>query len=397
MTTQTQDTNAQQRAPDDAPVAGGPDAAADNTQTGAMRAAAEQSMPTLGGLQAVCRAVVKRLFGKRHWAAPWALELCAADAQFLPHLAEQPRGYAHFLCLIRMALLERGAGGEAQEVARSLRADGKRMLLKKFMPYCRSDIIDLLPKLPKKPFHADGYRALIDALEDSSVRWHLSRNERVSLEAICFFSSIENIPTEFRAAAIRLFNIEEGDEYDDFSLAYFEFLQIIRVIEKFNLKVTAAEFHGAVDKAVNGSSALGVRELENWVMEKISALPFPPPPWEGNDKIRPIRSLDEWESVAAKFDLAGTRGMYTVKDYPSRIVAGYEYHYVCDHIPAMVMLRHGAYHEWCVAGWAIRVIHGKKNRRIGLLQEYEIRQMFHQFLDAGIHPEPIYRETHYCH
>jgi len=323
--------------------------------------------------------------------------LCDADPQFLTHLAEQPHGYAHFLCLIRLALLERGGNGEdAQEIARLLRAGNERALLEEFFPSCPADIIDLLHKLPKKPFHEGGYRMLISALEDESMRSHWSQSKRVSESTICFFSSIANIPARFRPAAMRLFNIDHPDEFENYSADYFMFLQVIRTIEKFNLKVTDQEFNEAVNKAGNVFPR-GVSNLRGWVREKVSKLPFPPPPWKGNDKIRPIRSPDEWEKAAAKYNFALKWPSFPDGIYASRIVTGHDYLYICDHIPAMIVIRRGADEEWCLTGWGILDIRGKKNRRIGLLQEHELRQVFHQFLDANIYPDPFYFEVRYCH
>lgn len=364
---------------------------------GMTQADAGQARPILGNSHAVCRVIVEKLFGKRHWAAGWALDMCDADSQFLTHLAEQPRGYVHFLCLIRLALLARGGGyGEAQDVARLLRAGNEWALLEEFFPSCPADIIGVLHKLPKKPFHKGGYRMLISALEDESMRSHLSQSKRVSEATICFFSSIANIPARFRPAAMRLFNIDYQDAFENYSADYFSFLQVIRTIEKFNLKVTDQEFNEAVNKAGSAFPG-GVRDLRDWIRKKVSKLPFPPPPWEGNDKIRPIRSPDEWEKAAAKFNFALKSSTFYDDIYVSRIVTGHDYIYVCEHIPAMIIIRRGTDEEWCLTGWAILDIRGEKNRRIGLLQEHELRQVFHQFLDASIYPDPFYFEVHSCH
>lgn len=392
MTTKAQDTTVQQRRPGDVQVPGGDDSGADKRQAGAIRADAGNPRPALGDLQVISRAVVKKLFGKRHWAAPWALDLCNADPQFLTHLAEQPRGYVHFLCLVRLALLERGGdGGDARESALVLRAGNKRALLDELFPSCPADIIDLLPKLPKKPFHEEGYRALMGALEDESMRSHLLRGKSVTESTICFFSSIENIPARFRPAAMHFFFVDYSVEPEFFSREYFLFLQVIRAIEVFNLKVTEQEFNAAAKKS--GSAY----QLQIWILEKVSKLPFPAPPWDGNDQIRPIRSPDEWEKAAAKFNFAlRVPGFYGA--WASRIVAGYCHLYVCDHIPAVIIIRRSAYayEEWCVTGWAVIDIRGPKHKRIGLIQEYELRRVFHQFLDANIPASLIYSEEYRC-
>jgi len=376
MTTQEKDMTEPQRAPDDAPVAGGPDAAADNTQTGAIRAAAEPSMPTLGGLQAVCRAVVKRLFGKRHWAAPWALELCAADAQFLPHLAEQSRGYAHFLCLIRLALLERGgAGGAAQEVARLLRADGNYALFCELFPSSSVEILKLLPKLPKKPFRKEVYPELLRALEDKKVCKFLLRRKRVSKSAIYSTLLIEHVPVQYRCAAMHLLDCHNF--YDEF----FRFLKVIKTIEKFNLQITEREFVKTAKKKRS------THMLMEWMLRQVAELPFPPPPWEGDDKIRPVRSRSELKEMAAKIDNHYSHRS-ALDRHASHIVAGDVYVYVCEHIPAMIEIRRDrdVYTKWAVCGWSIGAIGGKGDKHPSLFECYELTRAFVKFQHANIFP-----------
>ena len=351
MTTKEQDTTEQQRGQCSATVA--------------------------GDSQAVCRVMVENLFGKRHWAAGWALDLCSADPQFLTHLAEQPRGYAHFLCLIRMALLARGSNsGSAQDEARMLRTGSKEALFDELLPSSPVEIISLLPKFPKKPFHEEIYRELLRALEDKMIRKRLLHKKRISESTVYSILLIERFPAQYRSAAIHLINGH------NFQSDYLVFLAITKMVEKFNLKVTERELVRAAKKTKYA------RELRIWIYRKISKLPFPPPPWEGSDKIRPVRSRDELREMAAKIE-NGYSHRHTLDNHASHIVAGDEYVYVCEHIPAMIQIRRDrdVYTKWAVCGWSIGEISGKKYKPVSLYDRYELARAFIKFQHADILPE----------
>jgi len=256
MATKDQDSTAQHATPQPrgrcaGMVAGKRGAAAGKTTAGRAR-------PILGESEAVCRSVVENAFGKRHWAAPWALALCEADPQFLTHLAEQPRGYAHFLCLVRMVLLKRGASGDARDEARMLQAGNKRELLKELFPSCPADIINLLPKLPNKPLSEEEYRWLIDALADNKIRKHFMHIKRIKKFDLLLASDALHFPASFRAAAMR--GIKDEDEYENF-------LRVMHAANRLDLNIAEREIVRAVDQ-------LEARDWEDWLMGKVAERPF---------------------------------------------------------------------------------------------------------------------------
>jgi len=317
-----------------------------------------------GRPDAVSYVMVKKLMGKKCRAAGWVLGMCNADPQFLVHLAEQPRGYVHFLCLIRMALAEWETGnGNAQDDARMLRAGDKRKLLKELFPSCPPGIVNLLPKLPKKPLPKDAYQKLICALEDESVRKGLYRMKRIKKPSMFMLDEIAHFPEQFRSVAMRCVKDADG---------YAALWRTIRVIERFDLKVTEQELvcYDWQTTAPDG--------ISDWLMKKISRLPFPPPPWDGDDKIRPIRSLHELEKVAEKFRNLLTNSSRR-RYYVSRILAGYGYIYVCDHTPAVIEVEREIF--W---GWTVQNVTGVENAEPASNQTNEIKR---KFIKAGILPE----------
>lgn len=286
-----------------------------------------------GRPDAVSHLVVAKLMGKKHWATGWVLSLCNADPRFLVHLAEQPRGYAHFLCLIYMALTNRETGhGNAADDARMLRAGNKRKLLKELFPSCPSGIVNLLHKLPKKPLQEDAYRKLMSALECDGARKVLYHAKRIKKSSIFVLNGITHFPERFRSVAMRC--VKNTDDYA-------AFWRTIQVIEKFNFNLTDLELNWAACQESNSHGVNG------WLMKKISKLPFPPPPWDGDDEMRPIRSLDELKKAAGDFKNCLTCNTLR-REYAFRTVAGYGYLYVCDHIPAVVELRRDIFLGWSV-------------------------------------------------
>jgi len=365
MTTKEQDATEQQRGRCDATVSGERGAFVGKRQVGA-----SQARPILGGSRAVCRVMVENLFGKRHWAAGWALDLCSAAPQFLTHLVEQPRGYVHFLCLIRLALLDRGVNDISMpDEALLLRTNSKKALLKTWLPSSPAGIVNLLPKLPNKPLQQDEYRWLIHALADKRIRKHLLHIKRIKKFDIFLANDVVNLPAQFRAAAMRC--IEDKGDYE-------VLCPIGHSAKKRGLKSPEWEILQAADQQAS--------ELEDglvgWRINKMSGQPFPPPPWEGDDKIRPIRSLDELKNAAEKFNNCLTRGEYQ-RRYASRVVAGFIYFYVCDHMPALIEVEREIF--W---GWRIDEMQGIKNRFLTLHQKHELSQ---RFLKAGISPEKMRR------
>jgi len=339
-------------------------AAAGKTITG--KTAAGRARPILGDSPAVCRGVVENAFGKRHWATGWALELCAADSRFAIHLAEQPRGYAHFLCLIRMALAERGGDANAREEARMLRAGNKRKLLKEVFPACPLGILNLLPKLPRKPLLQDEYRELIRALADARIRKHLMHIKRIKKFDILLANDALNFPAQFRAAAMR--SIKDEDEYENF-------FRVMHAANRLDLNIAEREIIRAVDR-------LEARDWEDWLMEKVAGMPFPPPPWEGDDNIRPIRSLAELKSAGEKFNNC-LRGGRAQAEYASSVATGDAYFYVCDHAPALIEVKRENF--W---GWRIDDMNGVKNKTLTSRQRHELTQ---RFMKADIAPERGHR------
>lgn len=309
--------------------------------------------PLSGNSEALRKIVVGRLFGKRHWAVQWALELCAADSQFLHHLADQPRDYAHYLCVLRLALADAG-DKDARDAARMIRATNKKKLLKAWRPSCPADIINVLPKLPVRPMAQKAYRRLLLAFEEETTRKRMRHAKRLTKFDIDMPGIVDDLPEAFRLGAARHIK-DMGD--------YFMLAAMIQVAQKLNLNITEKEFSQAA------RNAKGAHKLRGWLKKRVAKLPFPPPPWEGNDEIHPLRNRDELKQAAKEFSNCAKR-------YAHKIVLGYSHLYVCDRGPVMVEIVNDAFF-----GWVVDDIKGKKNREVADCKKHEIAREFNR---AGI-------------
>ena len=320
--------------------------------------------------------VVEGLFGKRHWVTEWVASLCEADSRFLFHLAEQLPGYVHFICLVRLALLRRATKTrDAKECAHFLRSQSKKKILQHLYPAYPTGILGVLPKLQKKPLSKDEYRLLLRALSDKDMCKRLNHVRHIRKFDIHLLEILDNIPEEFQFS--ELINcIKKHSDYK-----YFLFL--VRVIRHLNIEITQGEINAA-SKNMNKMS-----QLSGWFKKKLEQLPFPSPPWEGNDFVKPIRSRDQLKEVRSKFSNC-------VMDYTPKIVLGYSYFYVCESVPAVIEMVKDV-----GLGWEIGKMEGGSNDRKAHnprrhyadreLSDAHTNQIIKVFSDAGfgLRPETL--------
>ena len=319
--------------------------------------------------------VVEGLFGKRHWVTEWVGSLCDADSRFLCHLAEQSPGYVHFICLVRLALLRRPTEArDAKECAHWICSQSKKKILQHLYPAYPTGILGMLPKLQKKPLSKDEYRRLLRALSDKDMCKRFNHVKRIRKFDIHLLEILDNVPEEFQFSGF-MKCIKKQSDYE-----YFLFL--VKVIRHLNIEVTQGEIKAA-SKNMNKMT-----ELSNWFEKKIKRSPFPPPPWEGNDLIKPICSREQLKEVRDKFSNCLMR-------YGYQIVLGYSYFYVCESMLAVIEMAKDVNF-----GWEVGLIEGpskpSRQRRHAdeLIPHYSVlsgahkKQIIKVFSDAGFHLRP---------
>lgn len=330
---------------------------------GAKRALRAQRWWTAGESGVWSPFVVEGLFGKRHWAVKWVLELCQADHQFALHLAEQSRGYAHYVCVVRLELLKRDVDDEesaeyadAFDQAERIRCTRKKKMLQNFMPpRLASALINLLPKLPDKPLAQKDYRQLLADLWSDSKRKRFRHAKRVKKCDIHLAGMSERLPDKFRSGDI-MRCINSIKDYD-------EFCMLVRAAQILGLKMS--------EQAVSEINRIARKEKDMdsvsiWFDAQFAKLPFPPPPWDGNPYIRPVRSHAELNALGQEFQNCLTSG-----SHGREVVLRRSYFYACQRTPAVIQLESDV-----LFGWTLNEIQGFRNRKIPDVQHNKISQAF---------------------
>jgi len=316
--------------------------------------------------EALNKIAVDKLFGKRHWAAEWALELCAADPYFAAHMAEQPRGYAHYLCVLRLHLgppesleMERRQppASNLRECARAIRTTGKRKLLKAWFPDCPVEILKAFPELPKTARSEAEYRRLIVAFADARKRKRFFHVKRMSEFDMQLLDMMKDLPERFHPAAFRC---RHPRDFEKLCL-------LVECAKRLGLDIPAREF-GAVTKR-----SKSMRGLWRYLVRHALKLPFPPPPWDGDDNIRPLRSRDEMKAAGKQL---GNCIANNATNYAIRAVTGCAHLYLREDAPAMIAVVRDAFF-----GWVVSEIKGPKNNSVSPAEAFEIKRAFN---NAGI-------------
>ena len=326
--------------------------------------------------------VVGTLFGKHHWATEWVIRLCGADPKLLFHLVEQSRGYVHFICLVRLALLTQPEDdGNELLYAELLQSKTRKEILNALYPNCPPGILGVLPKLEKKPLRRENYQQLIQSLADNHLRKRLNHAKRVRRDDLVLCAMIDHIPKEFKVSGI-LVGIKKCHDCQ-------HLLMLIKVWQYVGVKMTQQD----IEKETREMNDMV--NIVAWFEEKVTAVPFPPPPWPGNDRLKPVCSQQALKDASKRFKNC-------VKSYFLDVVFGLSYFYVCERPMMIIEMKKDV-----VLGWGIGDIKGISNNKVDAVRKNEIMQEFSAagfffcisacdgswMSDLGMH---IFDYDHYC-
>ena len=260
-----------------------------------------------------------------HWAATWIKQLCVNDAHFLPHLIEQTPNYVHFLCMIRVALLKQRRDNEIfAEQAKWIRTHNKRDIMQQLYPACWRKVLTILSKLKmgnsRKSFSQspDGYRQILGWLTDEDLYQSVLRKKRIKCDQVKVFVRMEEIPEKFRTE--RILNLISHEDDCDLIITMNE------LIHHFEVSITKEEINNAAKNLGN------ICDLPKRIKSKFKSVSFPPPPWQGNERIRPLCSRQEIKQAAGEFKNC-------LRDYVGEIMLGYQYFYICKQSSAVINVK----------------------------------------------------------
>ena len=292
---------------------------------------------------------VERLFGKRHWATEWVVGLCQSDLHFLLHLIEQTPDYMHFMCLARLAWLEQD-GDDIAGQALFMRTNNKKKIMKLLYPEHANGLLKILLNLKSKPMSKLNYQRMLHLWKDESSRKQMCCIKSIRARDFCLFELVKFIPKPFQSIGV-IGCIKNDEELQ-------KLLVIIAILRRANIEITQKEMDTTTRSMTN------MDQLAKWLVGKIKNLPFPAPPWEGNENIKPIRSSGELKNMADEFRCC-------INSYRADIVAGRSYFYVFTQPTAIIEIKNDIFY-----GWAITEIQGVDHVEISTTEQHKIAKEF---------------------
>ena len=308
--------------------------------------------------------MIDRMFGKHHWAREWVLGLCESDPQFLLHIIQQPPYYVHFLCLVRLALLEKSEKGSGrwecaglmrcgrkeeilQESAELIRIRSKKETMQEFYVSYPKAFMKTLSKLGNDPLEKGAYCCLMQLLLEKKSHRCIKHTEHIHRFSLYAYTIL---PEEFR-----FFEIARCIPNHH---SYIRIMQLLFECKKRNITITKNEINKNKKKITHDFM------LSEFLENKLNS--FPKPPWKGNDRIQPICSMKELKKFDSFFEF------YDRFSDIDKIRYGKFYAYVCKETQAVIPL-HKLY-----GSWYIGLVHYN-----GVRQHQITQEIFSIFIDAG--------------
>jgi hypothetical protein len=300
--------------------------------------------------------VIASLFGARHWALRWVLDLCTADPHFLNHLIEQQGSYVHYLCLLRLAPALGGTVGLDMESpavqAKQIRTTSRKKLLERLYGACPSGLLTALEKLGPKPLGRGDYQALMNLRDNPQTMRLITHRSAIHASEM---DVIARVPAELHSLPL-LARITSGRR----ARAFLYLIDMARVLRPdLDLQELARRLGAMRD----------LRQLLRWVREQLHEHEFTPPPWEGNAWIRPIRTVAGIHAAARRFENCA-------RGYIEESIQGREYFYESNRGPALILIKKDP-----LLGWWVDEYKGIKNRK---LLAPLAREILDAFAAAGI-------------
>ena len=308
--------------------------------------------------------IVRGIFGEGHWCTRWVLSLCAEDPEFFQHITEQAAGYIHYLCLVRLALLNQQPENEMpiEELATWIRSTSRKTIMKQlYNPYPQGTL-KILTKLGRRPLSKNDYRRLIRLLGREGCAQALRHMRHIKPYQLAW---MDEFPTEYLHPKL-LGSIKKGTDYQ--TLKY-----IFRTFDAFSNEQVHVNLFGSIRQIQN------LEQLTRWFQRQLKKLDFPIPPWSGNSWIKPITSASDLHKYANDFHNC-------LDDYTRAILLGNRYFYVSQHGPAIISLVRDP-----LLGWLIEEINGQNNNKP---RKIVVESILCAFTKAGFRNHPLGDDTY---
>lgn len=298
--------------------------------------------------------VIKRLFGESHWCTRWLIELCNEDYQLLTHITEQTADYVHVICLVRLAILKQPIDDDASACfyANMFQENNKKSLFKHFYKPYPCGLLSIIKKLGPRPLSKNDYKRLIKLLHDKNSLKFLCHVKRIHPYNLHW---LEMIPTEFRHFQI-INSMKTADDYKSFKY-------ITKVIQIMRKDHSCKDIMNSFKKIKNA------KQLRHWFDRLLLKTIYPPPPWEGNHRIKPVTTAKELHDLRRKFNNC-------IFNYSGDIILGNKYVYVSERGPSLISINRDP-----MIGWHVEEMKGICNKEIPSRTR---RRILEEFAKVGI-------------
>ena len=296
---------------------------------------------------------LERIFGRRNWCITWLAELCAANDRLFMHITEQRQDYIHFLCFVRLALLELNCSAVSIAYqAEWLLKNSKRKILSDLYNTVPEGLIGILSRLGPHALPERYYQLILEMLSDNTARKYLTHKKRI------FKRDLDLLP----------FIQEKGP-----GAASADWARDSKVYARimYYTKVTQA-IHPELPREQIVKSLLKFKRQEQfckWINKQLLSVNFPAPFWAGNAWLHPVTTAAELKSTARTFKNC----CYA---YLANVLYERSYFYVSEEGPAVIMLVRDAF-----LGWEIDEINGIANEKV---LPHPKARILNAFASAGI-------------
>jgi len=252
------------------------------------------------------------------------------------HLAEQTPHYVHLLALVRLGILSQPERSDLPliEQAGLIQSKTRKVLLATFQPSAPPLLLNVLPKLGETPLTKASYRRLLRLVHDPAAREFLAHKRKITHWELKF---LEDFPRDILHWRL-LCSFENGHEYQQL---------------KYMGLVIGREFYPELsqEQRIALKRIKTLSELKNWFKRRLLNITFPEPPWQGNDHLRPIRTMRELQLVARQF-------RNCILGHACSVIMGRMYFYLSERGPAVISLGCDPF-----LGWGLQQIKGVANDR----------------------------------
>jgi len=303
--------------------------------------------------------LIETIYGKRHWCRLWVRELCLADMKLLQHIYEQTNSYVHYLCLVYLGIENtEDPFRNIKSHARLIRTTSRRDLLKLFYYPYPAGITGILDKLGGRPYSRLSYKRLIELLYDEYTKKILLHTPRIKP---AYLNTLEKLPTELRGCHF----VKYLRTHKDSDIANY----LVATARNINP-------HLETPKRLQYSlkNVQDLDDLHTWHERNTDKAEFPPPPWEGNDHLRPVRNKHDLKILGLKYQNC-------IYNYAKKILLDIYHVYEYRDEPALATLVRDPY-----LGWMVDRIEGTRNQSISYKCVTDIMNFF---ADQGFKQRPV--------